>query len=103
MESLCVRSYFENGNVEIEQYYKSKEHGEYYLHRENGPAYIIYNRDGTKNIENYWLENCFHRIDGPAFNCYNTNTKAYFIFGEAIAEEQFNTPGFVDAFLLEYS
>lgn len=53
--------YNENGNVEIEEWYKNGD-----LHREGGPAEIQYDDDGTVVFEGYWINGVQHREDGPA-------------------------------------
>jgi hypothetical protein len=49
----------------------------------------------------------YHRVDGPASIYYNKDgsisSMQYFILDKEITEEQFYTPGFIDAFILENS
>jgi hypothetical protein len=46
----------------------------------------------------------YHKIDGPAFIQQNQDgsiIELYFLFGKHINKEDFYTPGFIDAFILE--
>lgn len=40
-------------------------------HKEDGPAIIIYHKDGTIDVEIYCINNEYHREDGPAVIYYN--------------------------------
>jgi len=56
------------------------------LHREDGPAVIVYYEDGQiKRIE-YWVNNQLHKLDGPAFIWYKENgtveEESYFVDGK---------------------
>lgn len=44
--------YYDNNNIAAEMYYANG-----YLHRENGPARITYNEDGTIQRKRYYLQN----------------------------------------------
>jgi hypothetical protein len=43
----------------------------YVLHREDGPAYISYNTDGSIEWEFWYINGVLHREDGPAYIRYN--------------------------------
>jgi len=57
-------------------------------HREDGPAYIVYHKDGSIDIEEYYIDGKKHREDGPAFIYYNMYGKiiyeAYYKYGRLI-------------------
>lgn len=42
-------------------------------HRDNAPAHITYNQDGTIWKEEYWQDGEHHRIDDPAIIEYNSD------------------------------
>jgi hypothetical protein len=77
------------------------------FHRLDGPAYIQYNGDGSVAFEDYAINGQWHRIDGPAYIEYNKRGsifyEAYYLLNKIISIEDFNTPGFIDAFILENS
>lgn len=67
-------------------------------------------RDGTSFIAYFLSEtnSKYHRVDGPAVQWFiygedKPYCEFYYILGKEITEEQFNTPGFVDAFIMENS
>ena len=60
MDSKAM-TFYPRGGVEVEKYYRDTK-----LHREDGPALIRYNEDGTVSHEYYFIENEIHREDGPA-------------------------------------
>jgi hypothetical protein len=50
----------------------------------------------------------YHRTDGPAYIPYVRNSlgsfnESYWLLDEQITKENFDTPGYIDAFLLEHS
>jgi hypothetical protein len=45
------------------------------LHREDGPACIVYYEDGTIYCEQYCINGMFHREVGPAFIKYGVNVR----------------------------
>jgi len=47
--------------------------GQYVLHREDGPAYIRYYRDGNIQYEKWYINGVLHREDGPAIIDYYKN------------------------------
>lgn len=49
-DNLKVIRYYKDGNKQLEQYYVFEE-----LHREDGPAEIFYNNDGTIKYEKYFI------------------------------------------------
>lgn len=53
----------------------------YYLndqfHREDGPAYTCYYRKGIAYVEKYYLNGNRHREDGPAIIYYDTDGNAF--------------------------
>ena len=69
-------------------------------HYDNGTSFIAYFLDETSNI--------YHRVDGPAVQWFRDGDEKpyyefYYLLGKEITEEQFNTLGFIDAFILENS
>ena len=74
----------------------------FFFHREDGPAYTEY-RNGKKAYEAYYLNNLVHRVDGPAvFSC-SGSVNDYVLLNIVVSKEDFNTPGFIDAFILSNS
>ena len=67
---ICEKSY-RDGNLILARYYKDETKQE--LHREDGPAYVENNIDGTKNYEEYYINGVLHREDGPAKIMYYIN------------------------------
>ena len=76
-------------------------------HRENGPAYILYTRDGKFEYIEYAFNDMPHRVDGPAMIWYDTDgnvaKEVYCLLGWRQTKENMETPGYVDAFLLGHS
>jgi len=62
-----VIEYYPMGGCDV-IYYKNNQ-----LHREDGPAAVWYNEDGTIERESYYQHSICHRIDGPAVIWYNKN------------------------------
>jgi hypothetical protein len=92
-----------DGSVNYEEYKLNNKY-----HRIDGPAFIEYSTDSKIWYLSYWVNGQLHRLDGPAEisyhdNCETITYKSYYIFGHYIMEEEFNTPGFVDLFILEHS
>jgi len=67
--------YHSSGNVEYEKWHK--EGDEYYWHRENGPAFIMYYESGEKKYESWWVNDIQHKIDGPACITYYKDGTIY--------------------------
>jgi hypothetical protein len=46
-----------------------------------------------------------HRVDGPAYLVYKQGVEFlyYYLLSKQVTKEQFETPGFIDAFILENS
>ena len=44
----------------------------------------------------------YHRVDGPAY-IRNADNEWYYILNKIVSKEDFYTPGFIDAFILEHS
>lgn len=64
--------FFSNGNLKSEKWL---EHGQ--LHREDGPAVIIYYEDGTVGSEKWYKNGELHREDGPAEIHYNEDNSVW--------------------------
>lgn len=64
----------------------------YYYHRENGPAYIEYRKDGSIRHEAYWINNKLHRANGPAYIQYNRDgsieDERYYINSKKLSKEE---------------
>ena len=78
-------------------YYKDGTTSERYddskiLHREDGPAIIIYSSGGTIRTESYSLEGMWHRQDGPALITLNKKgipvDEDYWLEGESLSKEE---------------
>jgi len=58
-------------------YNGSIEYVEYYIngkrHRLDGPAYIEYDCNGNVDVASYWINGKRHRLDGPAYVEYDDN------------------------------
>jgi len=82
--------YYSNGNIRYEKWHR--EDGEFYLHREDGPAYVVYYVSGEKMNEAWWVNGKKHRIDGPAFIHYNEDDtiwlESYYINGKRLSKEE---------------
>jgi hypothetical protein len=78
-----------------------------FLHRIDGPAYIVYDLNLKPLYAQYHLYGKAHRIDGLAIITFNKDgveePGSHWLFGTHITEKQFNTPGFIDSFILENS
>jgi hypothetical protein len=86
------------------EYWYYINNGIWYYHRDDGPAYIEYDGDNSMISQSWHKHGKMHRLEGPAYIHYKpTECKAYYLFGKRITEEQFYTPGFIDAFILENS
>ena len=77
------------------------------FHREDGPAYINYFLTGEIESEQYYQNNVYHRIDGPAFIGYDRDgtilRERYYLLNYLVSKEDFETPGFIDSFIVEHS
>ena len=60
--------YYANGSIEYEAWYQNGK-----LHREDGPAKIVYRTDGSVEIELWYQNGKLHREDGPAQIGYRTD------------------------------
>ena len=68
--------HYGNGNIANELW--DKEGDDRYWHREYGPAYTEYYVTGEKELEEWWVEDKLHRIDGPARIFYNIDGTIWF-------------------------
>ena len=77
----------------------------YYFHKLDGPAVIITN--GQHCTKQYWQNNTLHRIDGPAITWYDIDDEMwkgyYYMCNKRITQTEFNTPGFIDSFIINNS
>jgi len=77
--SKIDKLYYDSGELQGVTY--RNDSGEY--HREGGPAFISYYKDGSVECEVYWLNGGRHRTDGPAAISYNEDgsisVEEYFI------------------------
>lgn len=60
-ESKVKREYWDNNQIRIEKWVLNGV-----LHRENGPAYQSWNKNGQKKSEYWLLDGELHRENGPA-------------------------------------
>jgi len=60
--------YTTDGIIETDDY---EDKTKYVLHREDGPASIDYNEDGSIQYEGWYINGVKHREDGPAVIHYN--------------------------------
>jgi len=95
-----------NGCYSIKSEYRLEyynQHGK--LHREDGPAIIAYNKDGSINYEYYLINHKQHREDGPSYIGYTYDGSIYyeehFLYGKYITKEEFNDQRFVTQLHLE--
>ena len=55
----------------------------------------------------YYPSSFLHRVDGPAAILYGKNgsiiVKSYYLLNKKVTLEDFNTPGFIDSFIMENS
>ena len=83
---------YDNGNIECEWWHK--ENDTLYRHKEDGPAYTVYYKDGELLYEEWWMNNNKHRIDGPAIKEYNkhgtVSREFYFIKSNHVNSRYFN-------------
>jgi antitoxin component YwqK of YwqJK toxin-antitoxin module len=60
-------------------------------HRESGPAYILYHRDGLTLSERYFVNGKYHRVGGPAHIEYHRDGtiiyKAYYKDGKRVNDD----------------
>ena len=94
------------GNGKYKEVYYSndgiRQHESYYLkgklHREDGPAFVAYYKNGTIGMESYCLNNQMHRENGPAQIFYkqdkHINQVHYYLNGKGYTKEQFETQMF---------
>jgi hypothetical protein len=83
------------------------DYGKWYDIDHNCKYYEATYSNGKILYRSYYLNGLSHRLDGPAYIYYDTLgsiiCEGYYLLGRHITEEEFNTPGFVDAFILENS
>ena len=65
--SRIDKEYYDNGIIESEEYRNDDNE----KHRIDGPAVIIYNKNGDIKMELYYVNDIFHRENGPAYINYN--------------------------------
>jgi len=86
MKPKHFKFYYENGNIEREEY---RAKGEY--HREDGPAVLFYYEDRNIELEDYFINGKRHRENGPAYIQYNRDGsikyKQYYLNGVYITDE----------------
>ena len=68
MESKKTHYNYKNGKIDSECYLKGGK-----LHRENGPAQILYYENGNVKREYYYKDFKLHNENGPAIICYDEN------------------------------
>ena len=82
-----------------------------YFHNESGPSFKAY-KNGELAYVQYAVNGELHRVDGPAIICLNGQVigdvfpnkfESYYLLGTKINKEDFETPGFIDSFILENS
>jgi hypothetical protein len=93
MPTTIERKYFENGNIRVKRWVKDGK-----THREDGPAFVRYNREGFP-ICALWKQNGVrHREDGKASYFYSepydtgtgrwgVDNSTYWLYGLMITEE----------------
>jgi len=76
--------FYESGEKQTETYTTIYDFRLLY-HRDDGPAYISWHKNGVINIKDYCFEGKRHRVDGPAYIMYDWKGKktdeAFFISG----------------------
>lgn len=104
------QKFIEKYDIYTEVWYGFQRSGYYnkqFLHREDGPAFLRFRKDGELMLEIWYTNNAVHRIDGPAVIDYHPDggeeNVEYWLLGEFVLKEDFETPGFIDAFILENS
>jgi len=63
------------GIIETDDY---RNNSKYVLHREDGPAYIRYNTDGSICYEYWYINGVRHREDGPAVITYRADGRIWY-------------------------
>lgn len=90
MEIEKITKHFNDGSY-VEYYHKKGN--DLYWHREDGPAFIRYNKNGSIRYEEYWINSKLHREDGPANIRYNPDGSIeynyYYINNKIISKEQY--------------
>jgi hypothetical protein len=70
------KEYYDNENIKYEEYRLNGRH-----HREDGPAYMYYNKLGTEECKLYYLNHeCLNQQQW--FNQISTENKLKFAFGK---------------------
>ena len=80
--------------------------GAYHIHRDNGPAFICFNINGSISQEAFMQNNEYHRIGGPARIIYSEGSiieTEYYIFGKKLTEEEFENEDYKHTFIMEHS
>lgn len=90
-----IKDVFTNSvGQQVESYRIENSNGYHVWHRENGPAYTIYNENNNIIYETYWVEGIRHREDGPALIRYSDNgiifEVEYYVNGYHMLEDEFN-------------
>lgn len=79
---------FKSKTIRSLDYYNSNK-----IHRDNGPARIDYNEDGSKYSEAWYKLDLIHRDDGPAYILYDEEgepaLKRWYLLGEQHSEASF--------------
>ena len=77
--------YYPNGNKKEECYWDLNE-----LHREDGPAVMLWYDDGKIQSIQYLQNDMWHRTDGPANICFEENgniyREGYYLNGEEYSD-----------------
>jgi len=82
---ICVTSYYNNGNIKNEIWYKNN-----IIHKDNGPAKIYYYENGNIDREIWYYNGIIHNNNGPAKIYYyengNIDTEIWFQYGKRYRE-----------------
>ena len=65
-----IIGYYPNGQKKYKSYYNNNNNK---LHREDGPAYQWWDKNGRKRIERYFVNDKLHRENGPAVQWWHNN------------------------------
>ena len=86
--------YYDNGNIKSLIYSKNG-----YYHREDGPAYQIWNEDGILIKMIYYFNGNKHREDGPAYQTwYNDGNKKTIVYYLNDTRHNINSPAHIQWF-----
>jgi len=85
--SKIIKTYYTNGNIKYEYHYLNAK-----LHREDGPAYIRYDKNGNILCESYYIKGRYHKEDGPAIISWdkdgNILYKEYYLNDKHLTEQE---------------